>query len=177
MGSFTDGLNKKHIIMDVSTFGKSRRFMQFNNHTHNLIRVLNDLETLRKLTKYIDFGCAFVDGMCKGARAKLTNNKRKIDLPMRMCCCGGCAYTKGYLRGFVLESNLETYNKLYKDKIGFWRPRGGCSLPRELRSSTCLYFNCSNQDISNMRRVLDELECEALELNAKILKEREIKNE
>lgn len=81
------------------------------------------------------------------------------------CCCLGCRSSNGYFyeykslvsdtpvaKGYV-EYLKETYgfdntsrDKKYGPKSrGFWRSRGGCVLPRGLRSYTCLSYDCSRE--------------------------------
>jgi hypothetical protein len=80
----------------------------------------------------VDFGCDFKDGKCCSTR--------KGNHPEN-ACCGGCFEAGGYLHE-VNPAHVKTYQKLFKRGIGFWRPGTGCSLPRALRSSTCIGFRC-----------------------------------
>ena len=87
-----------------------------------------------KLTSLIDYGCDFKKGSCKDNKY---NRRRKQG------CCGGCASNIGYLNDISnLREDLTKTARLYNKKTGFWRKGRGCSLPRELRSITCLGHMC-----------------------------------
>lgn len=187
MGNFMDGIDSDFIVKDLLIFGVSGQIRD-NQSRNKLAVLLREITTLKNISKYIDFECDFGKGtnknLCKRDvkwTASYTNGQIKRLQAAGICCCIGCADTRGHLRSFILESHLDIYNKLYKKVIGFWRPRRGCSLPRELRSSTCLYFNCVNSiekhsTLDKMRFVLAEMEREASRLNKLILSGRKRAN-
>lgn len=103
-------------------------FLGKKNSAHSIY--LNIL-ALKRMSKYLPFPCKFDEnGYCQSSQ-----------IDNSMCCCKDCANTMGYL-SFVPEQDLWTYAKLYNDKTGYWRKGKGCSLPRELRSKTCLTYYC-----------------------------------
>lgn len=103
------------------------------------------VKDLKTATQYLPFGCQFKsDGTCKTARKhvhKGWNEWRKNE----MCCCKHCYKNSGYL-DLIHENDISTYNKSFINGVGFWRKNKGCLLPRELRSSTCLLYNCRPND-------------------------------
>lgn len=127
---------------------------------------------LCKLTKFLDFNCNFVEGRCKDRHGKPITSARES----YMCCCSECYNTKGHLRKHILESSIDTYNELFKEDVGFWRFETGCSLPRDLRSPLCLYFNC-HEDIefrhiaNELRHTIENSLNEVLILSKKLMEE------
>jgi hypothetical protein len=85
----------------------------------------------KKVRKIFDFNCQIKNGKCGHSSAE-------------RLCCHSCEKTFGYLRR-IEENKLEKYLKLYNKKTGFWTKKG-CKLPDELRSTTCLAYNCNNMD-------------------------------
>ena len=84
---------------------------------------------LNGLTRYIDYKCEFTpSGNCKKREDKT-------------CCCGGCYHRCGYLEN-IFYKDLEKIAALFKEKTGFWSEKG-CTLPREMRSTTCLGMHCT----------------------------------
>jgi hypothetical protein len=96
---------------------------------HNRKENIAWFKKFKKLTSLINYKCNFKNGTCKRGYSN-------------MCCCEACSRAVGYLYT-ILYSDIQTYAKLYNTKTGFWRT-DGCVLPRELRSYTCLGFNCGN---------------------------------
>jgi hypothetical protein len=88
---------------------------------------------LAALTGEIDWDCQFVDGNCKSNREHLIDRAT--------CCCQGCYGTVGYLQQIPPGAEDEVYAAWNRD-TGFWGAGTGCLLPRRLRSSLCLRFNC-----------------------------------
>ncbi len=102
-----------------------------------IMRLYEIIKTSAKMTEFIDFSCNFdASDLCAPRREQAGPNK--------MCCCSGCYESIGYLRNGppILKEDLVTYEEFYKKGIGFWREGSGCSLPRELRSPTCVYHMC-----------------------------------
>lgn len=91
--------------------------------------------------KSVDFGCHFdCDGKCACSR----DDRDMADWGGKKACCVGCASNKGYLDCIPAEA-LELVESLYDDEDGFWRP-GGCTLPHEYRSHTCLNYTCYSDE-------------------------------
>jgi hypothetical protein len=133
-------------------------------------RHLEEIQAIHATTEFIDFECHFTKKGCKEHHYS-TN-------PM-MCCCSGCRYSVGYFThrrylnngkwwgdesgrgGLVLASpkTVNTYNRLFDVQRGFWRPGKGCILPRELRSTTCVFYNCLRAEKQAKKaKMLNELE-------------------
>jgi hypothetical protein len=112
----------------------------FETSNGRLIRDLYGmLRVSAKMTEFIDFSCDFdASGECHARRVDHSSSRGD------MCCCIGCHGSIGYLRNGppVLKEDRATYEELFKEKVGFWRKGSGCSLPRELRSPTCIYYMC-----------------------------------
>jgi len=118
------------------------------------------LENYRKLlaaTGAIDFECEFnKEGTCLGQYGG-THTKAI------MCCCAGCAGANGYHynRPMALPHEIPYYEGLWDKYLGFWRPEVGCTLDREMRSITCLFYNCffkKNEDrAKKMTELIDGL--------------------
>ena len=111
---------------------------------------------LAELTKYVDFGCDFDDsGVCK----KYQGPGIHPDYDKGMCCCSGCKRCGGFLYVLPADRYLqEEYARMYDDETGFWRKEKGCILPRRMRSSTCLTYNCTpNRSIHSAAYTLFKL--------------------
>lgn len=190
MSYFTDGLSKGAIIRDSLIFGANGWSLLASPQSHqdkdDLKEVLNEIALLKKLTEYINFDCGFGEAANKNACKRGTVWGRYTSLDKKttrlqsigMCCCISCGNSRGHLHNFILESNLGVYEKLHKRVIGFWRPRKGCSLPIELRSSICLYHNCAalpekRHTFDKMKLLLHNLEKRATNLNSSILMDQE----
>jgi len=96
-------------------------------------------------TKNIKFGCDFDEsGLCFSWRKRIESKQCTVSNPTgsSRCCCVGCSDSIGYLRHFNYE-DLPLYADLYNTKNGFWQPGIGCTLPRSLRSSTCVGYHCA----------------------------------
>jgi len=90
---------------------------------------------LKSLTRFIDYGCNFRDGLCIRERKEHNTSER--------CCCGGCSldsYFK-YPEKVLTKEDALFFKKNYRLRMGFWRPTG-CILPRELRPILCLGHRC-----------------------------------
>ena len=116
-------------------------------------------EQIANLTEQVNYGCDFVNGVCKNKRD--SHSKRK-----EMCCCKECFWSTGYLhiRSFDQYSHIETieqeilyYAKQFERDIGFWRKDIGCVLPREKRSPTCLGHNCNYGKFTTEERLLTQI--------------------
>lgn len=103
----------------------------------------------------VDYGCGFDSaGHCARSRSELAKISQLPFLKRTQkfnnfgsyprCCCVRCFDAAGYYHwnGFY-EGDLKTYHDLFKENVGFWRFGTGCSLPRELRSRTCLTYICT----------------------------------
>jgi hypothetical protein len=107
------------------------------------------VDTIRScinMTRAVDFKCDFDDkGICSGMRKRAWIGEDS--LRAKMCCCASCYSALGYLTSAppISEIDLPTYERLFKRKIGFWRRGKGCSLPRHLRSVTCVFYTCGNE--------------------------------
>ena len=105
-----------------------------------------DLETYKKLakrTETIDYDCDFHNGTCKGM------------LLGGGGCCHHCAPGFGYWRkesGALDEASIRAMAEYFDPHTGFMRAGVGCILPRELRSPTCLYVFCSEDEMSGEDR-------------------------
>lgn len=89
--------------------------------------------------KATDFGCQFdCNGTCACTRYKHEQWSGE------KACCTGCAHNVGYLYHIPTDA-VELVSELWDDKDGFWRP-GGCILPHEYRSRTCLEYGCGNRE-------------------------------
>jgi len=86
------------------------------------------------LTRFLDFGCDFKDGICY--------SYRKVSVNKEMCCCHSCFYSVGHFKCVNIR-DLDILAERFKPDIGFWRKEGGCVLPRSLRSNVCLMHSCS----------------------------------
>lgn len=96
---------------------------------------------LAGLTKYLKFGCNFIDGVCKKYRTPMFDNSSMFG--PKMCCCISCRNNFGFHH--VLPNNytiISAYAKMFDNATGFWRSKGGCILPRSHRSPVCLTYNC-----------------------------------
>jgi hypothetical protein len=103
---------------------------------------IRQYERFARLTGKIKFPCDFdAHNHCARTRKIITMYRNhKVNLKEIMACCDGCCYSWGYHER-IHEKNFNTYTSLFKENVGFWR-YDGCSLPRELRSPTCLRHTC-----------------------------------
>ncbi len=100
---------------------------------------VDNYRLLAKQTETIDYDCDFRNGVC---RSRESDDK--------VCCCE-CASTFGHWlkeEGHLDEDTLNKVAEYYEPINGFCREDGGCVLPRELRSPTCLYIYCSDAKMS-----------------------------
>jgi len=97
-------------------------------------------QRLAKLTANIDFGCNFKKGKCR-------RNGQGYIHKDGAGCCGSCAQTMGYLDDIpCCWQTLIKMARLFNRQQGFWRKGKGCTLPHEVRSSTCLGYICHRPD-------------------------------
>lgn len=102
--------------------------------------LLKNYKSLKLSTAHIEFSC-FTSGTGKC--------RDRIKTGSGMCCCSECYHNKGYFDercDILFESDIPTYNSLFDSELGFWRSGVGCMLPRELRSTTCVCYNCESDD-------------------------------
>ena len=100
---------------------------------------VDEFRVLAKLTERIDYDCAFENGACRG---------RECGEPG---CCWRCADTFGHWlkeEGPLDEDTVRQIAGFYDPATGFCRANGGCVIPRELRSPTCLFIYCSDAQMS-----------------------------
>lgn len=103
---------------------------------------------LAKATEMVNFKCEFDErGICINRRPYADQlYYKKHPRQLQMCCCSGCYYELGYQR--TLQKDERIINRLARhfddgrEKKGYWRPKRGCILPRELRTTTCLSHYC-----------------------------------
>ncbi len=109
-----------------------------------------DVDSFRKMAKQtesIDFDCDFSNGNCSG-RAMGGNG---------CCTAQGCSLSLGYWRkeGDTLdEDTVRKIAPFFDEKTGFVRDGEGCSIPRELRSPTCLVVHCSDLMMTDEDKIL-----------------------
>jgi hypothetical protein len=110
---------------------QSDRYISYYDTGKDLFGVslkMDNIKMFKSLTSLIDYKCNFDKyGHCK----KHNNSK---------CCCAGCKESIGFLK-VIWYKDLPIYAEKFDDNNGFWTPKG-CSLPRELRSPTCLCHSC-----------------------------------
>lgn len=114
-----------------------------NGEMIDLLRAL--VKNLIQASNVFDFKCDFdKEGGCADTRKR---NRPKDDFHAKMCCCSSCYASLGYLQAAlpIRQQDLSIYEKLFKRKIGFWRRGKGCSLPRELRSTVCVFYSCNSE--------------------------------
>lgn len=99
------------------------------------------VEFAKDLTRYVNYDCDFVDGVCKSNRLNSKFTEEPDDI--KMCCCIHCRHSIGYTRQVISPQMYDTIKTLYNEETGFWT-ENGCSLPRKYRSETCLTYSCSN---------------------------------
>lgn len=102
-------------------------------------RMLKDYRALLSITEYIDFECNFdKNGVC---REKNPRYERAA-----ACCCNGCVHSNGYNPThaplLLTPGELPTFKKKWDKHNGFWREGKGCILPRQQRSTTCVFYCC-----------------------------------
>ena len=130
---------------------KHRLIYKYNSNYKDLGLMPWDYLKLVKLgTKRIDYNCDFKNGKCF-VMHKSSISKR---FDSGMCCCKNCFNNVGYLGYLQLDNKADMKllaRKFIKPKNikklqanGFWRIKTGCSLPRTLRSLTCLSYMCNS---------------------------------
>lgn len=119
------------------------------------------LQDTKKYLGTMDFGCDFVDGLCRSRRNNPSSNPNSAY--MRMCCCMQCSYEIGYIV-IAFKNEIPKYAKHFNKDTGFWREGKGCILPYKMRSTVCVTHFCSIKDdtsrrfIVAMHDLLDRLE-------------------
>lgn len=93
------------------------------------------------ISQNINFNCQFDKGLCKVYRGAYFKDEK-------MCCCHSCLEYVGWLR-YIHKGDITKYAKRYSTKTGFWRKDKGCLLPYELRSVTCVFHNCHEDEVIN----------------------------
>lgn len=103
----------------------------------------------------IDFGCEFNNGVCIGARDRVSRGLKDIG----KICCRGCFHNVGYFR--VERDQLpENYLAYFTYPDGFWSETG-CKLPYEMRARRCVIYTCVDSKISDEnRQILTDFEQE-----------------
>lgn len=99
---------------------------------------------------------------CKSRYWNGSDNTLKNGYPNDRGCCIYCAGAKGYFSSeemFIFDKVKEKY---YDNENGFFDPlKMKCSLPRQLRSDTCLAYVCNDYDLwteaKHMCQILFEL--------------------
>lgn len=87
------------------------------------------LKRYKLITKHFKYLCAFDEhGTC-------------VARPSNMCCCRECTHAIGYLKNIRVGTE-EVYASKYNSKTGFWKQDIGCTLPRDMRSETCVGYVC-----------------------------------
>lgn len=116
------------------------------NSSHICFIDVETIEYAKELTRYVNYDCKFINGICKKNRSddKFTYDQDDEE-SLKMCCCLSCAHSIGYTQHVVSNEMYTTLKKLYNEETGFWTD-GGCSLPRKYRSTTCLIHSCSRQN-------------------------------
>jgi len=117
-----------------------------------------DFEKLIKLKQSInsmEFSCFKPGGKCYEAPKG------------SVCCCGSCCAHLGHFASddIIFGKDITTYNKLFFPKTGFWHKHKGCLLPRELRSITCITYNCEKED---QQIIISALRKEHTDLSSRI---------
>ncbi len=104
---------------------------------------------LAELSARTDFSkCAFdAEGLCAQRRKWRADRPHYVHPPVQAssscgCCCAGCASASGYFSTAPANISKAKLAKLFDPVLGFYRPKTGCVLPREHRSSTCLSYSC-----------------------------------
>ena len=132
---------------------KHRSVYKYNcNYKNSGLLPWDYLKLVKLGTKRINYNCEFRNGKCFLIRKSSISKK----FNSRMCCCRSCFDSVGYLGCIQLDNEAEM--KLFARKFikpkntkklqasGFWRIKTGCSLPRTLRSLTCLSYICTTSE-------------------------------
>ena len=90
---------------------------------------------------------------------KLVNKLDKIFIPLNKtvcvscdcCCCKYCKENKGFFHDLGIFK--ERKKKFAFDKEKGFLTEKGCSIPRGLRSSTCLRFVCRKMELIDLKRI------------------------
>ena len=119
--------------MDLCEFYKKLVIRQHSYFT-------NQICDLHEYTENFDYDCRFKEGICKKYNSAKAPNPR--------CCCSGCATHSGYMHAHhprMILAHMETFARLFKEDVGYWREGEGCALPRKLRSPICLQHRCVDE--------------------------------
>jgi len=123
---------------------------------------LKKYKELKGATEKITFSCFGEGNKCQKRVAEDSNNK---------CCCSGCHSSLGYFEDdLIFEKDFQLYNELFvydekdwQNSFGFWRNGTGCALPRELRSKTCITYNCESDGVRAMINAIDSQICKIVD--------------
>jgi hypothetical protein len=100
-------------------------------------------ERIAAATATFDYDCRFnAEGGCKSYPKPVKNPR---------LCCQGCYDSVGYL-STIPAAAVAPLAALFDNKLGFWRPGVGCTMPRKWRSVTCLRYQCGYDDAARARR-------------------------
>ena len=119
--------------------------------------LFDDILRIKGIFKYIDFDCQINNT----PRTKSGRCKRAL------CCCSNCSSSNGYLR-IIPKELLKKYARHFSVETGYWRKGKGCILNHTMRSTTCLCYNCNQDDkqfsssISQLKSILNNMELEII---------------
>lgn len=102
------------------------------NSIRNLNYDLENYERVKETINSIKFSCFEKGGKCHTIS------------PEARCCCANCFYEGGHFEScdFIFEKDIPKLNDLFQPRGGFWVKGKGCTLPRNLRSLTCITYHC-----------------------------------
>ena len=101
------------------------------------------VEKIKRTSEVLNNKCEFKNNKCKMIRQLKTNKVDPYSIYNKGCCCGKCEDSGGYLKR-ITSNNVATYYESWKKGSGFLEEGKGCRLPRELRSKTCICYQCQN---------------------------------
>lgn len=112
------------------------RIIRHDDSSNMLMEALSDFKKkVATITSEIAAkACQVKDGTC--VRTRKEPDKK-------FCCCNECGWAVGYLRQ-LRTSDIDMYAEKWDNERGFNGKEGGCSLPREKRALTCLYYLCED---------------------------------
>lgn len=145
---------KEKVVRHPTTFRVKTKVPDNLCRDEEFLKLYNELKALKSSTANIDFNCGFDEhGVCAERR------RYKALIP-QMCCCITCVIGIGYLRDeIILPDEINFYKKKFNPYLGFWQVGKGCTLPREMRSITCVFYHCYYCGINKSdRNKLNELE-------------------
>jgi hypothetical protein len=116
-------------------------------------------ELLKLNSAWVDFDCRIdAKGLCKQTREDGPWNGGDKNTPKETNCCVCCARAAGYIweeSEAYSQEDTATMLGLFDEKLGFWRARRGCILPRRLRSGTCVSYACLDYEDSKKNGLFD----------------------